>query len=194
MKLILNDGTKVERTLEELLDFLKEYKNLAKNDMKIEPIYPYPDYPINPITHPQVWYGLSSKNECEGCPVYEKLKKSETVIGDGCSFCSKYPYKVTCGDQNISLTNDLNKQPFDEYASGLPVREAMTGSDNFSIAKKQYNEKLKDWGVLKADLLKQDTRPKTKEEAEQILKGCGVMREDGTIVDEYQGMIKEIDK
>ena len=156
MKLILNDGTKVEGTLEELLDFLKEYKKLTKDDVKIEPIYPYPDYPINPIIHPQVWYGLSGKNECEGCPIYEKLKKGETVIGDGCSFCSKYPYKVTCTASNT--TNDLNKQPFDEYASGLPVREAMTGSGPIN------------------------------------LKDLGMVKEDGTVVEEFQGMTKEIDK
>ncbi len=169
MKLILNDGTKVEGTLEELLDFLKEYKKLTKNGIKIEPIYPYPDYPINPITHPQVWYGLSGKNDCEGCPIYEKLKKGETVIGDGCYWCGKYPYKATCDGTPVKLTmdttNNLDKQPFNEYASGLPIREAMTG-------KKTY----------------------TADEANALLKKYGMLNEDGTVVDEYRGNMKETDK
>ena len=33
---------------------------------------------------------------CEGCPIYEEMKKGKTVVNDACSFCSKNPFKVTC--------------------------------------------------------------------------------------------------
>jgi len=200
MKLILNDGTKVEGTLEELLDFLKEYKKVEK-DIK-------PTYPIV-TTNPAIWPNPVA-NPCEGCPINERIKKGEMVVDDSCYWCGKNPFKVTCRDTltkpqdiNISLTttgtgatklsdgttvkltmdttNDPNKQPFDEYASGLPVREAMTGSDNFSIAKKQYNKKFK-------------KEPYTADEANALLKKYGMLNEDGTVVDEYRGNIKETDK
>lgn len=32
---------------------------------------------------------------CEGCPIYEEIKKGKTVVNDACSFCSKNPFKVT---------------------------------------------------------------------------------------------------
>ena len=55
-------------------------------DPKDISITPYPYTPIFPAIQ---------NNVCEGCPTYEKIKNGETVIGDGCYFCSKYPYKVT---------------------------------------------------------------------------------------------------
>ena len=209
MKLILNDEIKVEGTLEELLAFLKEYKKLPKET-------------IGPriTTNRGIWRDLTS---CEGCPIYEKLKKGETVIGDGCSFCSKYPYKINCGDTltkpedvNISLTttgtgatklpegttvkltmdatNDPNKQPFDEYASGLPVREAMTGTYTTTISADTFPEMHKTVQEKISDIIKGPSKKLTKKESEEMLKKCGVLKEDGTIVEEYQGMIKEIDK
>ena len=35
-------------------------------------------------------------NACEGCHIYEEIKKGKTVVNDACSFCSKSPFKVTC--------------------------------------------------------------------------------------------------
>jgi len=115
MKLLLNDEIKVEGTLEELLDFLKEYKKLTKDEPKIEP--------PRITTNPDVWRDPSS---CEGCPIHERLKNGEIVIDDSCYWCSKNPCKITCTAYS-NVSNNPNKQPFDEYASGLTVREAMTG-------------------------------------------------------------------
>lgn len=40
--------------------------------------------PIQPFTY-----------MCEGCLIYEEIKKGKTVVNDACSFCSKNPFKVT---------------------------------------------------------------------------------------------------
>lgn len=39
-------------------------------------------------------YVSTSTNPCEGCSIYEEIKKSKVVINDACSFCSKNPYKM----------------------------------------------------------------------------------------------------
>ena len=94
----------------------------------------------------------------------------------------------------MDTTNDPNKQPFDEYASGLPVREAMTGTYTTIISADTFPEMHKTVQEKIDGIIKGPSKKLTKKESEEMLKKCGVLKEDGTIVEEYQGMIKEIDK
>jgi hypothetical protein len=38
---------------------------------------------------------LKQSVSCEGCSIYEDIKKGKTVVNDACSFCSKSPFKIT---------------------------------------------------------------------------------------------------
>ena len=35
-----------------------------------------------------------SPDSCEGCSIYDDIKRSKTIINDACSFCSKSPIRV----------------------------------------------------------------------------------------------------
>lgn len=85
MKLFIDDHIKVEGTTEELLDFLNGYPKLLKDTVK-------------PIAIGSTF--RKDLNNCEGCSIYERIKKGETIIDDSCYWCSKNPYKVTCTSQS----------------------------------------------------------------------------------------------
>lgn len=36
----------------------------------------------------------SASNPCEGCGIYEDIKRGKTIISDACNFCSKSPLKI----------------------------------------------------------------------------------------------------
>ena len=36
---------------------------------------------------------LKISNPCEGCSIYEDIKKGKTIISDACNFCSNSPIK-----------------------------------------------------------------------------------------------------
>lgn len=92
MKLFIDDHIKVEGTIEELLDFLKGYTNQLKETVK-------------PITVSPTF--RKDLDNCEGCSIYERIKKGETIIDDSCYWCPKNPYKVTCTSQNTVKTQLL---------------------------------------------------------------------------------------
>ena len=47
------------------------------------------------ITSKDLTINLASTNPCEGCPIYEDMKKGKISVNDACNFCSNYPYKIT---------------------------------------------------------------------------------------------------
>lgn len=42
----------------------------------------------------EVGISPSTINPCEGCGIYEDIKRGKTIIGDMCNFCSKSPIRV----------------------------------------------------------------------------------------------------
>lgn len=52
------------------------------------PISSYKDLKIN----------YASINPCEGCSIYEDIKKGKTIVNDACTFCSKNPNPIRIGD------------------------------------------------------------------------------------------------
>lgn len=43
---------------------------------------------------------VHSRQKCEGCYIYEKMKKGETVVEGFCTFCINNPNKITCWSMN----------------------------------------------------------------------------------------------
>ena len=43
------------------------------------------------ITPPLTAY----RSQCEGCHIYEDIKKGKLTVNDACSFCANNPYKLT---------------------------------------------------------------------------------------------------
>lgn len=35
------------------------------------------------------------RQRCEGCHIYERMKKGEPVVNDSCTFCANNPNKIT---------------------------------------------------------------------------------------------------
>ena len=59
------------------------------------PIQPFTITPTSPyITM------VHSRQKCEGCYIYEQIKKGEPVVTDACTFCGTNPNKITCEATN----------------------------------------------------------------------------------------------
>lgn len=44
--------------------------------------------------HYRIIRPLSAFVSCEGCSIYEDVKKGKTIISDACNFCSKSPIRI----------------------------------------------------------------------------------------------------
>lgn len=52
-------------------------------------------------TSPNLYVSYTnSRQQCEGCYIYERIKKGEPVVTDACSFCGRNPNKITCEATN----------------------------------------------------------------------------------------------
>lgn len=56
----------------------------------------YNDNNLITITNPPHIISATQNNDCEGCDIYEEIKKGKLVVTDKCSFCSRSPFKITC--------------------------------------------------------------------------------------------------
>jgi len=95
-------------------EITKKYDKIEKQEI-VEEVKPekeksepaVPSYPgsILPTT---VTY-----NPCEGCHIYERVKKGEIVVDDSCYWCPKNPYKVvvTCKDSTTTSTTGAKPDP-----------------------------------------------------------------------------------
>lgn len=77
------------------------------------PIQPFTITPCSPspyITLPEHQEGkpfilkdintAHSRQNCEGCYIYEQIKKGEPVVTDACTFCGTNPNKIICEARN----------------------------------------------------------------------------------------------
>lgn len=61
-------------------------------DIKFEFAYVTESNPISisPSITPNTWSG------CDGCYIYEQIKRGQYVVNDTCTFCINNPNKITC--------------------------------------------------------------------------------------------------
>lgn len=84
----------------------QEYYTTLKNDLKYSGHFSVElnctEYKRNILTGQvkdcEVGIMPLTTNPCEGCSIYEEIKKGKTIISDACNFCSRSPknWNVVC--------------------------------------------------------------------------------------------------
>ena len=91
--------------ISEMLDikFMFMYNTTPIQPFTITPTSPYITLPEHEEGKPFILKDINvahSRQRCEGCYIYEQIKKGEPVVTDACTFCGTNPNKITCRGMN----------------------------------------------------------------------------------------------